>query len=57
VSAREAWLAVLEDEDGNEETELVTVSGVTVTEGATIETTSGERLTFTERAAELEPAA
>ena len=49
MSQRDCWLVVVQDEEG-QETELVTTDGVTVEEGATIETTDGRRITFTERA-------
>lgn len=43
---REAWLAVVQDGD-EQETELVTLEGLTAQAGATIETTDGRRITLT----------
>lgn len=49
---REAWLAVVQDADGSEETEVVTLEGATGTAGATIELTDGSRITLTAPAQE-----
>ena len=48
-TAREAWLAVVQDADGNEETELVTIESVNG-EPRTIEMTDGSRITLLEPA-------
>lgn len=49
--SREAWLAVVQDGD-DQETEVVTLTGVTARPGATIETTAGQRITLVEPAGE-----
>lgn len=46
-ASREAWLAVIQDGDEPEETEVVTVEGGTLEPGATIEITNGVRVTIT----------
>lgn len=46
---REAWIVVVQN-DHEEETEVVTLEGVTATPGATIEGTDGQRITFVEPA-------
>lgn len=46
---RDAWLAIVQDGDDSEETELVFLDGIIALEGATIETTAGVRITLTER--------
>lgn len=52
MTAREAWLAVVQDGDEphDQETELVTLEGLTAEPGATIETTDGRRITLLEPA-------
>ncbi|HVM69557.1 MAG TPA: hypothetical protein VM204_06950 [Gaiellaceae bacterium] len=52
MSAREAWIGVVQDADGNEETELVTLDGAHAEPGATIELTDGQRITLTAPAVE-----
>lgn len=47
---REAWLAVVQDGDETEETELVTLEGAHAEPGATIELTDGRRITLIEPA-------
>jgi hypothetical protein len=49
---REAWLAVVQngEEPEDQETELVTLEGLTAYAGATIETTDGRRITLLEPA-------
>lgn len=54
-TAREAWLVLLESGDGDQETELVTLDGITVQAGATLEGTNGQRLTFLESVTETIP--
>lgn len=46
---REAWLGVVQ-RGSREETELVTLEGISAEYGATIETTDGIRITLTEPA-------
>lgn len=48
----EAWTAVVQDADGQEETELVTLRGAHAEPGATIETTDGQRITLVAPAGE-----
>lgn len=49
MSERTAWLAVVQrgDEIDEQETEVVTLEGVSASPGATIETTDGTRITLT----------
>lgn len=56
---REAWIAVVQDGDDpvDQETELVTLDGLTGREGATIELTDGRRITLTSPAGEGREAA
>jgi len=49
--SREAWLAVVQNGDHAEETEVVTLEGLTAAPGATIEMTDGQRITLVEPAA------
>lgn len=51
---REAWIAVVQDGDDpvDQETELVTLEGVTGEPGGTIELTDGRRITLTAPAGE-----
>lgn len=48
--SRESWFAVVQDGDDQEETELVTLDGITAVPGATIEMTDGQRITLVEPA-------
>jgi hypothetical protein len=49
-SVREAWLCVLQDADGNEETELITIERVRDGSAPVIELTNGVRITCTQPA-------
>lgn len=56
MSERQAWLAVVQEEDGDEETELVTIEAGNagmLDEGTVVELTNGQRITFTTAADEL----
>lgn len=55
----EAWLGIVQDGDepGDQETEVVTLSGLRAEPGATIETTDGRRITLLEPAGETREAA
>jgi hypothetical protein len=47
-SLREAWLCVLQDADGNEETELITIERAGNGAPPVIELTTGVRITCTQ---------
>lgn len=50
-SSRSAFFAVVQEADGSEESEIVTLSSeITALPGATIETTDGRRITLLEPA-------
>lgn len=53
MADREAWLAVVQhgDDEHDQDTELVTLEGITAAPGATIELTDGQRITLVEQAA------
>lgn len=48
----QAWIAVVQDADGNEETEVVTITSSTAREGTIIDLTDGTRITLVEPATE-----
>jgi hypothetical protein len=50
TSSREAWLCVLQDADGNEETELITIERGREGTAPVIEVTNGVRITCTQPA-------
>lgn len=52
TTTREAWTAVVQDADGNQETELLTLTGAHAEPGATFELTDGTRITCVEPAGE-----
>ncbi len=55
-SLREAWLSVLQDADGNEETELITIERDGDGEPPVIELTNGVPITCTQPATSTAPA-
>lgn len=57
MSVRQAWIAVHQDADAIEETEVVFLTGIEAEPGATIEDTAGNRITLVEPAGEAREAA
>lgn len=56
TKTREAWTAVVQDAEGNEEIELVTLTGAHAEPGATLELTDGTRITCVSPAGEHDAA-
>lgn len=54
TTERSAFYAVVQEPDGTEESELVTLEGLTASPGATIELTDGRRITLLEPAGKAE---
>jgi hypothetical protein len=52
ATTRRAWTAVVQDADGNQETELVTIVQASIDEPPLIELTDGTRITCVEPAGE-----
>lgn len=59
MATRESWIGVIQNggDQHDQETELVTLEGLTASPGATIETTDGRRITLVEPAGEAREAA
>lgn len=57
MAERSAWVALVQDGDEEQETEVVTLEGLHAEPGATIESTDGRRITLLEPAGESREAA